>query len=105
MSKSVSDLTPSEALFELGQMGEDFMNGTEPNETPYKPPPTLDDHLDSTYVGVVDESVIECQDGLLEAIKGWYFLGDDASGIIAYFKSSNDAYRARLDWINRKLNP
>lgn len=36
--------------------------------------------------------------------KGWYAVcGKD--GIIAYFEDSGDAFRFRLDYINRILNP
>lgn len=36
-------------------------------------------------------------------IGNWYAVSDD-SGIVAYFHDENDAYRYRLDQINRELN-
>lgn len=36
--------------------------------------------------------------------KGWYAVTND-DGIIAYFGREADAFRFRLDYINRKLNP
>ena len=36
--------------------------------------------------------------------KGWYAVSND-EGIIAYFCNAVDAYRFRLDYINRQLNP
>lgn len=35
----------------------------------------------------------------------WYAVSNDDEGIIAYFHSPIDAYRWRLDMINRELNP
>ena len=35
----------------------------------------------------------------------WYAVSDDDLSIIAYFASEVDAYRFRLDYINRQLNP
>lgn len=37
-------------------------------------------------------------------IKDWYAVVNE-EGIIAYFGRENDAFRFRLDYINRKLNP
>lgn len=37
--------------------------------------------------------------------KDWYAVGTDDDGVIAYFFRESDAYRFRLDYINRKLNP
>lgn len=38
-------------------------------------------------------------------IKDWYAVAtDEHGGIIAYFQFETDAYRFRLDYINRKLN-
>lgn len=36
---------------------------------------------------------------------GWYAVVNDDDGIIAYFANEPDAFRFRLDYINRKLNP
>jgi hypothetical protein len=36
----------------------------------------------------------------------WYAVSvDDEGGIVAYFRDETDAYRFRLDYINRKMNP
>jgi len=46
----------------------------------------------------------DCRDN--ECPEGWYGVSvDDEGGIIAYFRDEVDAYRYRLDYINRKLNP
>jgi len=38
--------------------------------------------------------------------KDWYAVSsDEFGGIFAYFQHENDAFRFRLDYINRKLNP
>jgi hypothetical protein len=37
--------------------------------------------------------------------KDWYAVSTADDGIIAYFYSEADAFRFRLDYINRKLNP
>jgi len=39
-----------------------------------------------------------------DTIGDWYAVSDTI-GIIAYFEKEVDAYRFRLDYINRKLNP
>lgn len=36
--------------------------------------------------------------------ENWYAVAND-DGIIAYFGEERDAYRFRLDYINRQLNP
>lgn len=35
---------------------------------------------------------------------GWWAVGNDDQGLIAYFKNEQDAFRFRLDQINRTLN-
>lgn len=37
--------------------------------------------------------------------KGWWAVSTADDGIIAYFYNEVDAYRFRLDYINRQLNP
>ena len=37
--------------------------------------------------------------------KDWYAVCTDDDGIISYFMRESDAYRFRLDYINRQLNP
>ena len=37
--------------------------------------------------------------------KDWYAVGTEDDGIISYFMRESDAYRFRLDYINRQLNP
>lgn len=39
-----------------------------------------------------------------EGPKGWYAVSND-DGIIAYFGDEADAFRWRMDMINRELNP
>ena len=59
---------------------------------------TLDDLLED--ISVMEPHMWENDDGP----KGWYAVCDER-GIIAYFGDENDAYRFRLDLINRRLNP
>jgi hypothetical protein len=41
-----------------------------------------------------------------EGPKDWWAVStDEDGGIIAYFRDEADAFRYRLDYINRKLNP
>ena len=37
--------------------------------------------------------------------KGWWAVSNDDESIVAYFAKPEDAYRWRLDMINRDLNP
>lgn len=37
--------------------------------------------------------------------KDWWAVSHADRGIVAYFERENDAFRFRLDWINRLLNP
>lgn len=39
-----------------------------------------------------------------DILYNWYAVADE-TGIIAYFGNEVDAFRFRLDYINRKLNP
>ena len=39
-----------------------------------------------------------------EGPKGWYAVTND-DGVLAYFAKETDAFRFRLDLINRQLNP
>jgi hypothetical protein len=42
---------------------------------------------------------------LSSLLKDWFAVSsDDAGGIVAYFAEEKDAYRYRLDQINRELN-
>lgn len=42
---------------------------------------------------------------LSSLLKDWFAVSsDDAGGIVAYFAEKKDAYRYRLDQINRELN-
>ncbi len=40
-----------------------------------------------------------------EGPKSWCAVATDDDGIIAYFSNPRDAFRFRLDLINRRLNP
>lgn len=60
--------------------------------------PSLDDLLEE--VGVLDPGLWE--NGL--GPKDWFAV-TSSDGIIAYFGKESDAYRFRLDYINRLLNP
>jgi len=51
-------------------------------------------HVDAPHMWVNDEGP-----------KGWYAVATDDDGIIAYFCKEKDAFRFRLDLINRHLNP
>lgn len=59
---------------------------------------SLESWLES--VSVIDPAQWENDEGP----KGWFAVSND-EGIIAYFGSEVDAFRFRLDYINRKLNP
>lgn len=37
--------------------------------------------------------------------QGWWAVSNDDDGIVAYFAQPSDAYRWRLDQVNRDLNP
>ena len=39
------------------------------------------------------------------SVSGWYAVSTEEQGAIAFFKDEVDAYRFRLDFINRQLNP
>ena len=65
---------------------------------------SLDYWLDEISVIEIDNSVNEANKNGLTAIIGWFGVINE-SGIIAYFGKENDAFRFRLDYINRKLNP
>ena len=41
----------------------------------------------------------------IDGPKDWYAVATVEQGIIAYFHSVVDAYRFRLDYINRQMNP
>lgn len=60
---------------------------------------TLQDFLDKIVVYNSDEWENN------EGPKNWYAVAADNDGIIAYFLDEVDAYRFRLDYINRQLNP
>lgn len=63
-------------------------------------PSTLDEWLEA--VTVHDPYMWENDTGP----KDWYAVSsDEYGGIFAYFRDMVDAYRFRLDYINRKLNP
>lgn len=59
----------------------------------------LDDWLE--HVNVHSPGMWENDAGPLD----WYAVSDDDLGIIAYFAAEVDAFRFRLDYINRQLNP
>ena len=40
-----------------------------------------------------------------DALPKWCAVVDENDGIIAYFLNATEAFRFRLDYINRKLNP
>lgn len=62
----------------------------------------LDELLQS--ISVLEPGMWENELSKDSPIKDWYAVcGDD--GIVAYFGSEVDAYRFRLDLINRILNP
>lgn len=53
---------------------------------------------------LLDEiSVMEEWDNDIKGLEGWYAVATDL-GIIAYFGSKNEAFRFRLDYINRIIN-
>ena len=54
-------------------------------------------------ISVMAPDMWECEENT-EGPKGWYAV-TTADGIVAYFASENDAFRFRLDYINRLLNP
>ena len=62
---------------------------------------TLSDWLDAVSVMEHGAWVNE----LSPKLPQWFAVCTDDDGIIAYFNNSTDAYRFRLDYINRKLNP
>ena len=77
---------------------------TTPKETYRAQYPTanLDDLLEDIEVlppGEWDNEVSECA-----LIKTWWAVVN-TDGIIAYFGDERDAFRFRLDYINRILNP
>ena len=57
---------------------------------------------------LLNEIIVHCpgnwENELTPAIPQWWAVSND-DGIIAYFGNSTDAWRFRLDYINRKLNP
>lgn len=64
-----------------------------------KEPMTLTDLLEQI---AVEHPVIDCWQE--HDVTGWHPVADE-NGIIAYFGSEIDAYRFRLDLINRRMNP
>lgn len=53
-------------------------------------------------ISVHDPGMWENEDGPVD----WYAVStEEAGGVVAYFVHQVDAYRFRLDLINRKLNP
>jgi hypothetical protein len=66
----------------------------------------LDEWLEAVSVHQVDSYLNETNKNGLNALIDWYGVStDDDGGIIAYFRDEKDAFRFRLDYINRKLNP
>ncbi len=68
---------------------------------------SLTDWLEIVEVDVVDRTMISTnlQEGRdLSAFEGCHYVSDN-SGPFAYFTREVDAYRFRLDYINRKMNP
>lgn len=61
-------------------------------------PQSLDDWLEA--VQVHDPGMWENEDGP----KGWWAVSNE-DGIIAYFGDEVSAFRFRIDYINRKINP
>ena len=60
----------------------------------------IDEWLEA--VSVHDPGSWENEDGPA----GWYAVSvDHEGGIVAYFRDEADAFRWRLDYINRQLNP
>ena len=59
---------------------------------------TLTDYLEEI---AVEHPVINAE---MHHVSNWHPVSDEF-GIIAYFASESDAYRFRLDLINRKINP
>ncbi len=59
----------------------------------------------SSYGEMIDDFNIGSKMYKLNSIlEDWYALVTE-EGIIAYFNTEKDALRARLDYINKKLNP
>lgn len=66
----------------------------------------LDDWLEAVQVQEIDSYINEANRNGLRAVIGWYGVStDDDGGLIAYFRDETDAFRFRLDYINRKMNP
>lgn len=63
----------------------------------------IDDLLEEYSVMEVDDMMNEANDGKLTGIMGWWAVVDD-NGAYAYFGKEEDAFRFRLDEINRRLN-
>lgn len=61
---------------------------------------TLDELLDAISVVELDE----CETPPAGLIGEWYAVLDE-DGVVAWFASEADAYRCRLDIINRRLHP
>lgn len=64
-----------------------------------KPSDNLDTALDDWSVH--DPEMWHNEDGP----KGWYAVSNETDGIVAYFLTEKDAFRWRLDMVNRDLNP
>lgn len=62
--------------------------------------PTLDELLDAISVVELDR----CNHQPAGLIGDWYCVLDE-DGVVAWFAECRDAYRYRLDLINRRLNP
>ena len=71
----------------------------DPTTVYFRKPMSLDDWLE--YVQVDAPGMWENDKGPLE----WYAVSDPDLGVIAYFAREVDAFRFRLDYINRQMNP
>lgn len=63
---------------------------------------SLDDLLDAIQVEEINSELAIEMDN--RAMLGWWLVTRE-SGVIAYFTVEADAFRFRLDYINRILNP
>ncbi len=65
---------------------------------------SLDDWLADVSVLEPYDRVAAVESGNTAWPDGWWAVTDN-HGCIAYFRNAVDAFRFRLDYINRKLNP
>jgi hypothetical protein len=68
--------------------------------------PTIDSLLEDWTVDVIDDSEAPLLLEERKGLQGWHGVTNaDSGSYIAYFEKETDAFRFRLDCINRILNP